>query len=237
MSINTIMILIHSFAPRLRPFLKIITGFFFQDRPGAVTLGILISAMALTPASGEIHRLRSDEMTLFQRISSNAEQRRPTMKLDPILCLVARQRAADMARRGYFDHVNPDGHGANYLVRRAGFLLPAEYDSSRSGNNIESIGMSTGSPRQIAALWLKSPAHRVHVLGELGFYEQQTAVGVGIVRSSRPPHFKYHVFLSAPPNASPRARAVILKSPKGKTITSTWNLAAEWARITGTADQ
>lgn len=199
----------------------------------AIALGILTSLSAIAPASAQVHRLNSDEMATFQILAANAEQQRIGMRLDPILCKVARQRAADMARRNYFAHVNPDGHGANYLVRRAGFTLPAEYNSTPSGNNIESLAMSTGRPREIANLWLKSPAHRMHILGEIDFYKRQTAVGVGMFRSSRPPYYKYYVFLSAPPSAIPGARSVRLKDPKGRPLTSSRKLAAEWARITG----
>ncbi len=227
------MILIHSCGPRL---FNISSGALFKNRLAGIALGILfLLILTVTPASAEIHRLNSDEMTLFQRISSNAGQQRETVALDPILCIVARQRAADMARRNYFSHTNRSGQGANFLVRRAGFVLPNHYSSTLAGNNIESIGMSTGSAKEIFSQWLKSSAHRLHVLGELDFYREQTSVGVGVFRSPRAPYYKYFVFLSAPPNAALRPRAAILKNPKGATIASNPPLADAWARITGTA--
>lgn len=167
-----------------------------------IALGIISLVASVTPVTAQIHRLNSDEMTLFKRIAANAEQQRDGMALDPVLCIVARKRAADMAKRNYFGHINPDGDGANSLVRRAGYVLPSYYDSSRSGNNIESIGMSTGSPQSIVTLWLRSSGHRPHILGELDFYQQQSAIGVGVFRSPAPPHYRYYVFLSAPPNVS-----------------------------------
>ena len=198
-----------------------------------LAIGLFTTIAAV--AADRVHRLTSDEESLFKIVLSNAEQERSTMTLDPILCLVARQRAADMARRNYFGHINPDGHGANFLISREGYLLPASYDASRSGNNIESLGMSTGRPREILSLWLGSSAHRLHVMGELDFFQQQTSAGVGIARSPRPPYYKYYVFLSAPPNASLALRTIVLKSPKGKTIASTKKFAAAWASVTGTA--
>lgn len=181
---------------------KIVSGQLFQNRVIAVAMGIASWVAIATPANAQIHRLNSDEMTLFKRLAANSRQQRDAVNLDPILCIVARKRAADMANRHYFSHTNPDGQGPNFLVRRAGFVLPSYYDRSRSGNNIESIGMNTGNPRKMVSLWLKSSGHRVHVLGELAFYQQQTSVGVGVFRSPEAPHYKYFVFLSAPPPAN-----------------------------------
>lgn len=229
------MIPIHCCGSKLHRLFNSASGSLFKNLVAGIALGILFLIVTTAPATAGIHRLSSDEMTLFQRISSNAGQQRETATLDPILCIVARQRAADMARRNYFSHTNPSGQGANFLVRRAGFVLPSHYNSALAGNNIESIGMSTGSAKEIFSLWLKSSAHRLHVLGELDFYQEQTSVGVGVFRSPRAPYYTYFVFLSAPPNAALRPRAAVLKNPKGVTIASNPPLADAWARITGTA--
>jgi len=158
---------------------------------------------------------------IFELVSKDHGQERRTVALDPILCKVARDRGADMARRNYFDHVNPGGQGPNFLVRRAGFVLPSFYDNSRSGNNIESIAMHTGDPKAAFALWMGSGPHRTHLLGNEAFYQEQTSVGVGVLRSPNPPHYRYYVFLSAPANQSTRPPSVILKDPKGKIIART----------------
>jgi len=210
---------------RLHPvsagFSTIAPGSILQKCLGVIALGVLCWTATIAPATARTHRLNSDEMILFKRISSNSGQQRGSVTLDPILCLVARQRAADMARRNYFSHTNPDGQGANYLVRREGYQLPPHYDPSRSGNNIESLAMATGGAGEIFALWLGSSAHRTHVLGEAAFYREQLSVGVGVARSPRPPYYKYYVFLSAPPNGTPLPQAVTLLSPKGVNLAST----------------
>lgn len=198
-----------------------------------IALGIAASGATVAPAAAQIHRLNSDEMNLFKRVAADSGQQRDPMTLDPILCIVARKRAADMASRHYFSHTNPDGFGANSLIRRAGYVLPSYYDLSRSGNNVESIGMSTGSPQSVVSLWLQSSDHRPHILGELDFYQQQSSVGVGVFRSADAPHYKYFVFLSAPPSASLRPRPAILKSPQGVTLASTRRPASASAPFTG----
>ncbi len=223
---------------RLRPvsagFSTIAPGSILQKCLGAIALGVLCWTATVAPATARTHRLSSDEMILFKRISSNSGQQRGSVTLDPILCLVARQRAADMARRNYFSHTNPDGLAANYFVRREGYQLPTYYDPSNSGNNIESIAMGVVGPGEIFSLWLGSSAHRTHVLGEAAFYQEQRSIGVGVARSSRPPYYKYYVFLSAPPNATPRPQAVALLSPKGvKLASKQLRRAAGSARISG----
>ena len=200
-----------------------------------IVLGMISMMALIAPATAQIHRLNSDELTLFKRLAANSQQQREAMALDPILCMVARKHATDMAKRNYFGHTNPDGQGPNYLVRRAGYVLPSYYDSSRSGNNIESIGKSTGSPRSVISLWLRSSGHRPHIVGELDFYQQQSAIGVGVYRSPTPPHYRYYVFLSAPPKVSLSPRLVTLKSPSGATLASTRPTANDLARFTGIA--
>lgn len=206
---------------------------FFKIRK--IALGIVAMIAMISPATAQIQRLSSDETILFKRIAANSGQQRDTVAPDPILCIVARQRAADMAKRNYFSHTNPDGQGVNFLVRRAGYVLPSYYDLSRSGNNLESIGMSTGSSQEMVSLWLKSSGHRVHVLGELAFYQQQSSVGVGVFRSPKAPHYKYYVFLSAPPNGSLSPRTAGLTNAKGVTLASTRPLAGALAPFTGMA--
>ena len=57
-----------------------------------IALGIISLVASVTPVTAQIHRLNSDEMTLFKRIAANAEQQRDGMALDPVLCIVARKR-------------------------------------------------------------------------------------------------------------------------------------------------
>ncbi len=224
-------------SPQFSKKIRVAIGPLLRTRAVGFAVGAILTVAMITPATAEIHRLNSAEATLFKRIATNAGQQRTAVKLDPILCIVARKRAADMAKRDYFSHTNPDGNGPNFLVRRAGYVLPSYYDGSRAGNNIESIGMSAGSPQEMISLWSRSDGHRVHVLGELAFCRQQRSVGVGVYRSPEAPHYKYYVFLSAPRNASLKPRAAILKDPQGVTIASTQPLASALAPFTGPATE
>lgn len=143
------------------------------------------------------------------------------MKLDPILCKVARQRARDMARNSYFNHTDLSGRGPNWWVKRAGYALPGSYDSSRGGNNIESIALAGSDTAEVVRLWKGSPPHRVHVLGELSFYQGQESIGVGTFTTSGTPSRTYYVFLSAPENQAIYPPRITLKNSAGRLISNT----------------
>ncbi len=143
------------------------------------------------------------------------------MKLDPILCKVARNRAKDMARNSYFGHIDLLGRGPNWLAKRAGYTLPSWYDLSRSGNNIESIVLTGGKTAAALRLWKSSLPHRIHILGTIPFYRDQESIGVGTFTTTGTPSQTYYVFLSAPENLAQRPPLLTLKNPAGRAISNT----------------
>ena len=189
------------------------------------SLSLLFVLVSATVATAATHTLSAEEEKLFKIVKAHPEQERKTMKLDPILCQVARSRAADLARREYFAHVNPDGEGPNLLVRRAGFFLPSFYSKSKDANNIESIAARSpkGKAQDGFDQWLGSSFHRPHLLGLIDFNREQTFVGVGIFNSNDAPFATYYVFISAPKNRNQNPPSVTLKSHTGETIAKTRN--------------
>ena len=143
------------------------------------------------------------ERRLGEMIARDPQQRRGSLTRSPILARVARQKAIDMGRRGYFAHVDPDGLGANTLVERAGYRLPANYDHSRGGNNIESLGVGYTTPEAAWRRWMGSQAHRRHLMGQDSQFVRQTEYGIGYasVPGSRRVH--YWVVLIAEPRDGP----------------------------------
>lgn len=129
-------------------------------------------------------------------------QMRPIAKItvDPILSQVARYRATDMAARGYFSHVTPEGFGPNYLVQQAGYALPGWWGNSVSANYIESIsaGYTTAAAAWVG--WILSPPHCKHVLAQSAFYQDQTRVGIGHVYAPGSLYGHYWVIITAPPS-------------------------------------
>jgi len=189
------------------------------------TVFALAIALA-SPLPGAVHTMKSNEINLFRIIARDGGQQRASLKLDPILCQVARAQVTDMIKRGYAGHVSPDGIGPNLLARKAGYRFPSYYSDSKDANSIESFAMTTENPSTALGEWKRHAPDRVHLLGELPFYRDQTRCGIGIVTSSKAPFYHYIVFISAPPNLS-SLRHVVLKDPRGRIITTTGGTSAQ----------
>jgi uncharacterized protein YkwD len=136
------------------------------------------------------HVGQAHELVTIMR--SDIRQRRTSLEVDPLLCLVADMRARDMLERGYFAHVDLDDCGPNYRVRQAGYTLPDWYSTSRDGNTIESIAAGYSTAADVWLAWMDSPGHRAHLLGEHPTFAAQTRIGVGLVSM-------FWVVLTAPP--------------------------------------
>lgn len=137
----------------------------------------------------------STDTALEQRLAAlmkqHPGQRHPSLTYNAILARVARQRAYDMGQRNYFNHVNPEGIGPNYLVTRAGYVLPDFYGKDRTSNSIESIVAGNETAEEAWDNWMDSSGHREHLLGLTRFYAEQTEYGVGhaFVPESRYKHY------------------------------------------------
>ncbi len=164
-----------------------------------------VPAREYTPAqlrwADSVSAVREAELAAL--LVGDGGQRRAGMTRNALLDSVARERARDMAARGYFSHVNPDGLGANTLVRRAGYALPATYGASDDAYNIESAaaGYPYASARSAWRGWMGSPPHRAHLLGLNPTFVQQTEFGIGYVYrpDSRKGHY-WVVLIAPPPN-------------------------------------
>lgn len=140
------------------------------------------------------------EIQIANLAINHPDQARPTMVYDPLLNLVARTKALDLARRSYFAHVDPDGYGPNKAVQLAGYGLPDWWGDNLDSNFIESIGGGYSSAQAAFDGWMNSAGHRRHLLAESDFYASQTRYGVGYAELPGSPYRRYYVFLSAPPN-------------------------------------
>lgn len=140
------------------------------------------------------------EVQIASLAINHPDQARPTMVYDPLLNLVARTKALDLARRGYFAHVDPDGYGPNKALQLAGYGLPGWWGDDLDSNYIESIGGGYSSAQAAFDGWMNSAGHRRHLLAEVEFYAGQTRYGVGYAELPGSPYRRYYVFLSAPPD-------------------------------------
>lgn len=180
----------------------------------------LVCALFLCTAAAQssFAGLNSQEQALLNLLANASGQKRPFVKVDPVLSQVARARAADMANRNYFGHTDPDGRGPNWHVQRAGYKLPASYGTSTSANYIESIGAGQTSASSVWSEWMGSSGHRTHLLASDSFYAAQTSVGIGYVNDSGSRYGHYWVVITAPPQPS---AAVTITSPAAGAKVST----------------
>jgi len=88
------------------------------------------------------------------------------------LALAAQGHSADMARRGFFDHTNPDGKDPSDRITAAG------YRWSAYGEN---IAKGQPTPASVMTSWMNSSGHRANILN-CAFRE----IGIGVVKSGGP---------------------------------------------------
>ncbi len=90
----------------------------------------------------------------------------PPLTPDDLLRCAARRHSLDMAQRGFFSHVNPDGQFPNDRVEEAG------YDWATVGEN---IAAGQAMPADAVEDWLASPEHCPNIM-DAGFED----LGVGL---------------------------------------------------------
>jgi uncharacterized repeat protein (TIGR02543 family) len=173
-------------------------------RSHSLTLLVLLAHLLGAFMFSAHGQLTAQEQAIADRLISHGDQGRAFLQLDPILTRVARERAADMARRNYFGHVNPDGHGPNYLVEQAGYPLPDWWGNDARANYIESIAAGRSSASATWDDWMNSPSHRQHLLATDSFSKNQTSYGIGYAFSAGSTYGHYWVVITAPPRPTPQ---------------------------------
>lgn len=155
-----------------------------------------VPAVAVAKQSG--CDLNTDEALIATMLINSPDQKRRRLVCSPLLQQVARERAQDMAIRAYFYHVNPDGHGPNFLIEEAGYNLPEWWGDEPAANYVESIaaGYSSGLTAWVA--WMQSPSHSTHLLAQDPFYSEQIHYGIGAIEAPDSDYGRYYVVLTAP---------------------------------------
>lgn len=140
------------------------------------------------------------------QLSNLKKVSRKPLRWNNTLAKVAGQRALDMAKRNYFDHVSPDGYGANYYIHKGGYTLTADWLKDRRSNYFESIGANhpsavAGIKSLVRGSRQNNFAHRVHLLGMDDWNGSLYDVGIGFATGGRKSTYKtYLVVLIAKHN-------------------------------------
>jgi uncharacterized protein YkwD len=160
----------------------------------AFLLGFWI-ALALAPFWVELARADSNavshaelETRLHQEVNAlRARRHLIPLERDPALDAVARAHSADMARRGYLNHVNPQGQNPLDRLRAAGiegFSLAAE-----------NTGLTDRSDpsREILQGWIASPVHRYNLHAP-----PFNRTGIGVSRAASGAYYYTQLYVTVP---------------------------------------
>ena len=167
-----------------------------MPRTFAQGLGFLLGfviAIWLSPFTIQIARAQSvphaeQEARLHAEVNTHRSVHNLiVLERDPVLDAVARAHSEDMARRGFFSHVNPDGQSPLDRLQASGrdnFTLAAE-----------NVGLTTRAEpnQQIFQSWLTSPDHRRN-LDTPPF----NRTGIGIARSADGTWYYTQLYLTVP---------------------------------------
>lgn len=127
---------------------------------------------------------------------------KPVLAVDSILMKVAKLKAMDMAEKNYFDHVNKEGEGINWMLNANGYTLEARWTQKKSMNAFESIaaGYATGIENINTLILDKGqdpPGHRQHLLGMTDFWSDCTDIGAAIAYNPKSKYKYYFVIIIA----------------------------------------
>lgn len=125
---------------------------------------------------------------LALRIATDPKQMRTRLVCNPTLVKIAEEKAKDMASRGLVSHFL--GGSPNTRIRDAGLVLPEYYGDAMS-NQVEALA---GGYKDAGDVWFAfktSYSHKIHLLAELPFYQEQDQIGVAFYKDYATPHIEY----------------------------------------------
>ena len=110
---------------------------------------------------------------------------KPALKSDEQLAVIGRDHCVDMAARGFFNHINPDGETPSDRAIRHGYLVEKDFGTYVRvgvGENIAMLSNYPGTPDELARFivdaWMNSPGHRANIVDS---NEQKfTIIGIGV---------------------------------------------------------
>jgi len=120
-----------------------------------------------------------DDLTNQKRQSQNLSVLTQNFQLDKVATL----RAQDMAQKGYFSHVSPDGKPPWYWFNLVGY----KYEFAG-----ENLAVDFTDSEDVTLAWMNSPTHRANILKDV-----YTEIGTGIATGTfqgRPTVFVAQVF-------------------------------------------
>ena len=138
---------------------------------------------------------KSDPM--FEYYDKN--RKLPLLTWNDTLAGVARNRAMDMAKQNYFNHIDPQGKGVNYYINKAGYSLRPGWLDNPKNNYFESISAGNKNGIEVVKFLIidkisPEKGHRIHLLGQNEWNFKNTDIGVGFYRISKDMNSDYSTY-------------------------------------------
>lgn len=134
---------------------------------------------------------------------NRAAEKLTALKINPLLRQAAQLKARDMAEKGYFDHIGPDGKSFVGWLNEVGYLF-------RSAG--ENLAINFQDSKEVVSVWSNSPTHRTNILNKK-FTEVGAAAADGYYRG-QPAAFVVQFF--GQPMRPALASAVTVVNKTGK---------------------
>jgi len=106
--------------------------------------------------------------------SDRVDQGVAPLTSDALLASAAQMKADDMAQKGYFSHVSPDGKSPWYWLDQVGYAY------SYAGEN---LAVDFTDSKNVEEAWMASPAHHANLVKP-----QYTRVGIGVAQGNYEGH-------------------------------------------------
>lgn len=133
---------------------------------GALIVLFLVAGIPLY-ANGQVVKARLDAPTLVALANADRSAHGVgALTADALLNKAAQKKADDMAARGYFSHIGPDGQSSWSWLTSVGYYYMS------AGEN---LAMNFDTAQSVEAAWMLSPTHRANILRK-----SYTKVGIGI---------------------------------------------------------
>lgn len=115
----------------------------------------------------------------------------PALIEDAHLARAAQMKAEDMAAKGYFAHVDPEGRQPWHWMKQAG------YDYAYAGEN---LAVNFTDSEDVQEAWMRSPTHHANIVKS-----QYTRIGIGVAQGKyqgKDTTFVVQFFATPPANAA-----------------------------------
>ncbi|THU35900.1 CAP domain-containing protein [Niastella caeni] len=164
------------------PVVMLLLSFFYNNNPFVVK-------EEAQQAFQLLNTIRSNPEKYYKELHLNAKLTitKKALRWNDTLAKVAEAKALDMAKRNYFNHVNPDGYGINYFIQQSGYKLNADWLKDKKENFFESLATGHDSGTEaIKSLIIDagdaSKGHRDHLLGIGDWDASLYDIGIGFVK-------------------------------------------------------